>query len=163
MLSAGGNLWSNRCEWQFTVGMCLVLWIPLIKFKQDLPILSSVIWSFFFSLLTSVSILITIRRELEKLKKDLEEEKLLRNSLEVMLSLWEGMGSSGVWRLCSGFDVTGKSYQTCSVSFCVAVLFCDWMKASWGIWMYREDPSSVFFFWNIICNNQCGGWGGSSV
>lgn len=75
--------------------MCLVLWIPLVKFKQGVCSPSSVMGSFFFPFLTSVSILITFRRELEKLKKDLEEEKLLRSNLEVMVS-------TGVCRLCSG-------------------------------------------------------------
>lgn len=84
------------------VDTCLVLWIPLVKFKQGLCILSSLMWSFFFPLLTSVSILTTLRRELEKLKRDLEEEKLLRSNLEVVLSLWEGVGSLGMCRLCSG-------------------------------------------------------------
>lgn len=59
-----------------------------IHTRPVLPVLSNVK---VFLPSNCISFTFTVRRELEKLKKDLEEEKQLRSNLEVMLAIW-GVG-----------------------------------------------------------------------
>jgi len=110
-------------------------------------------WNF-FPLLTCVSDLLTaIRRELEKLRKDLEEEKLLRSNLEVVLAIWGGW-SLEVCRQCSATWCHRKVWTNLLSLFFIAVLNECFMRQSDVCRRFTVRLGAACFIWKMIFNNM---------
>lgn len=108
-------------------------------------------------------ILTTTRRELEKLKKDLEEEKLLRSNLEVILAI---NGERGL-EVCILNLLPQKSLNKPPqplIYRCVTVWLRESLTRQLDVCRrFTVHPSSDFFIWKIIFNDMFGFWDVSSV